>query len=168
MSFDDPIVSISHRFLFIPYANCVLLNFSQVIHGNLKLNEALRACCLQGVVSFQKLHYHVKIARKALLSHAPAGHASREGLLIGVCGRASSDCTVDTRTTISPLTEASALSAAMAFPQQPLAVEEAIDEDMIEEEDESSSDSEDDSNEEDAEDDELLDSELSERNFRFS
>jgi hypothetical protein len=124
MSFDDPIVSISHRFLFIPYANCVLLNFSQVIHGNLKLNEALRACCLQGVVSFQKLHYHVKIARKALLSHAPAGHASREGLLIGVCGRASSDCTVDTRTTISPLTEASALSAAMAFPQQPLAVEE--------------------------------------------
>lgn len=75
-------------------------------------------------MSFQKLHYHVKIARKALLSHAPAGHASREGLLIGVCGRASSDCTVDTRTTMSPLTEASALSAAMAFPQQPLAVEE--------------------------------------------
>lgn len=51
---------------------------------------------------------------------------------------------------------------------EPLAVEEAIDEDMIEEEDESSSDSDDDSNEEDAEDDELLDSELSERNFRIS
>ena len=56
----------------------------------------------------------------------------------------------------------------LGFIRQPLAVEEAIDEDMIEEEDESSSDSEDDYNEEDAEDDELLDSELSERNFRFS
>ena len=113
-------LSISHRFRFFPYAKCVLLNLSQVTHGNLKLNEALRACCLQGVVSFQKLHYHVKIARKALLSHSPrAGTARREGLVI-----CASDCTADTRTTMSPLTEASALSAATAFAQQPLVVEE--------------------------------------------
>jgi hypothetical protein len=67
-------------------------------------------------VSFQKLHYHVKIARKALpLSHSSAGQPS---LVIDVCGRAS-NCTADTQTTMSPLTEASALSTATAFPQQP-------------------------------------------------
>jgi hypothetical protein len=68
MRFDDPIEWISHRFHIFPYAKCVVLKFSQVTHGNLKLKEALRACCLQGVVSFQKLHYNVKIAREALLS----------------------------------------------------------------------------------------------------
>jgi hypothetical protein len=118
MSFDDPIEWISHRFHIFPYAKCVLLKFSQVTRGNLKLKEALRACCLQGVVSFQKLHYHVKIARKALRSHSFAGQARQEDLVIDVCGRAF-DCTADTRTTMSPLTEASALSTATAFPQQP-------------------------------------------------
>ena len=117
MSFDNPIEWISHRFHIFPYAKCVLLKFSQVTHGNLKLKEALRACCLQGVVSFQKLHYHVKIARKALRSHSSAGQPRREGLVSDVCGRAS-DCTASTQTTMSPLTEGSAMSTATAFPQQ--------------------------------------------------
>ena len=60
----------------------------------------------------------MKIARKALRSHSSAGQTRREGLVIDVCDRAS-DCTADTRTTMSPLTEASALSTATAFPQQP-------------------------------------------------
>jgi hypothetical protein len=115
MSFDDPSIEwIYHSFHIFPYAKCVLLKFLQVTHGNLKLQEALRACCLQSVVSFQKLHYHVKIARKALRSHSSAGQTRREGLVIDVCGRAS-DCTADTQTTMSPLTD----SAATAFPQQP-------------------------------------------------
>ncbi len=71
-----------------------------------------------GFVSFQKLHYHVKIARKALRSHSSAGQTRREGLIIDACVRAS-DCTADTRTLMSPLTEASALSTATAVPQQP-------------------------------------------------
>ncbi len=60
----------------------------------------------------------MKIARKALRSHSSAGQTRREGLVIDVCGRAS-DCNADTRTTMSPLPEASALSTATAFPQQP-------------------------------------------------
>ncbi len=60
----------------------------------------------------------MKIARKALRSHSSAGQPRREGLVIDVRGRAS-DCTADTRTTMSPLTDASPLSTATAFPQQP-------------------------------------------------
>ena len=134
MSFDEPIVSITHRFCFCLYAKYVLRLFLQVTHGNHKLNEALRACCLQGVVSFQKLHYHVKIARKALSAHSHANQGvSHEGLVVNVraVGAASdSTTTVDTRTTMSPLTEASVLSAT-ALPQQPLVLVAALEEEEV-------------------------------------
>jgi hypothetical protein len=110
-------VSLSNRLYFIPRAKYVLLNFLQVTHGNLTLNEALHACELQDLVSFQKLHYHVKIAWRSLLSHSHPGPLSREGLVVEVC---ASDSNTDTVTrTLSPLTEASSLLAAALPPQPP-------------------------------------------------
>ena len=110
-----PVVSLSNRLYFVPRAKYVLQNFLQVTHGDLTLNEALlRAWELQDLVSFQKLHYHVKIARRALLSHSHPGPLSREGMVIEVC---ASDRNTDTGTMLSPLTEASSLLAAALPPQ---------------------------------------------------
>ncbi|KAI2498148.1 hypothetical protein MHU86_16346 [Fragilaria crotonensis] len=63
-----------------------------VTHNKLQLDQALRACCLQGIVSTQTLHYHVQMAKKNAQSNV------HEGLLVDVV-------IGDTCTTTSPLTE---------------------------------------------------------------
>ena len=67
--------------------------------NKIRLAEALRACNLQGSVSTQRLHYYVKMAKKAV---------NKEGMVIDVVNICEEDGTATTST--SPLTEPSSSS----------------------------------------------------------
>jgi hypothetical protein len=111
------------------YTNVVLLIFSQVTHPQkLQLDQALRACYLEKVVSVQALHYHVQTAKAKVLKEKQASDDD-EGLLTVDCSqmlRGSSIATGPTgsssaTSTTSPLTEnSSCLSAAPSVEQPPI------------------------------------------------
>ena len=88
--------------------NTVLQIFVQVTHNKLQLNQTLRACCLQDIVSLQTLHYHVQTAKKKLAEEGGCVSQLHEGLLVDVMHGESS-------TTMSPLTDSSLATTSSAI-----------------------------------------------------
>ena len=115
------------------FTNVVLLIFSQVTRPQkLQLDQALRACYLEKVVSIQALNYHVQTAKAKVLLKEKQASVDDEGLLTVDCSQmlcgSSTIATGPTgsssaTSTMSPLTEnSSCLSVAPLVEQPPIKI----------------------------------------------
>ena len=112
------------------YTNVVLLIFSQGTHPQkLQLDQALRACYLEKVVSIQALHYHVQTAKAKVPLKEKQASDDDEGLLTVDCSQMLRGFSIATGPTgsssatsaTSPLTEnSSCLSTAQLVEQSPI------------------------------------------------
>ena len=109
------------------HTNCILLNFSQVIHNKLNLHQALRACYLDDQFTIQTLHYHVQMARNQISRSLAESDVVQchEGKILELSLPPG-----DTSTTISPLTDdpESTIFTSSSSLSQPLVRQQEADE----------------------------------------